>query len=691
MGGFDLGENGLAIPFDGDRGLHLSSSPLDPTARLDFRTPVTDFGAYWVHAASGDRRGPVSVRFFDVSGHVLTTEEFTYDGALQGASQWFGWSSDEPIGAVEFSGHFAGIDGVQIRTAGGAVASETCDDFGEPFVIDSDLRIDQTNSFDVGISIRDGLTGPTVVELVQDGEIAAKLNSASHIRDTSRMIITEGIVNGTLNVHDSASLAVSGGKFTFETGIYRGFRVGAEPTDTAAIIARDHSLVEFSDVQWAAFFGSSLVALDNSRVSISSGEFNGVFGNNVVLRDRSTLSLTNHGRIDNSDDAPVVAYDFSKIELTNEAEIDGYLRTYDSVVTWVQNGSIGDEVGMQLADSSQLRLESGNIRASDGTALAILDRGIATIFDGQVVSSDSIGLLVTGDGMANVSGGNVRSSDGTGAKVSGQGTLNLWAGKFRGDDDPAIVVMDTGRVSIWGGEIVAEDDSPGLVVTGRSVVHLHGGGIQGDEDTDVQVEDSAFVHVYGSNLVLTESHVTGAFFDGSNFSFSHDIQDEGQIILHELTNLRCDFDADGECGVQDIDELSVAIEAGADNGVFDINGNGTVGVDDLIAWRELAASENGFAQPYLDGDANLDGNVDGQDLNVLALNWQQSGKKWSEGNFTTSDDRVQFGHVNSADLTPIGLNWQKSISLAANAVPEPAASWQLILIVLVFFSRRRRS
>ena len=687
LGGFDLGENGLAKPFDGDRGLHLSSSPLDPTARLDFRTPVTKFGAYWVHAAYGDRRS-VSVRFFDVSGEHLSTEEFTYDGALQGTSQWFGWSSDAPIGAVEFSGPYAGIDGVQIQTVGGAVASETCDDLGDPIVIDRDLRIDRTNSFEVGISIRNGLTGPTVVELVQDGEIAAKLNSASHIRDTSRLIITEGTLNGTLNVHDSASLAVSGGEFTFETGAYRDFRVG-EPSDMAAIIARDQSLVDFSNAQLSAFFGSTLIALDNSRVSVSSGEINGAFGNNILLRDHSTLKLTNHAKIYNDDDAAVIAYDFSRIELTSEAEIDGNLRTYDSVVTWVRNGSLGGEVGIQLAGSSQLRLDSGHVEASDGTALAILERGIATMLDGQVLSSDSTGLSVTGDGTANISGGMVVSKDGTGARVTGKGIFNLWNGRVRGDDDPAIVAMGNGRVGIWGGEIIAEDDSAGLVVTDSSVVHLHGGDIQGDEDVDVRVADSAVLHVYGSNLVLTDSFISGSFFDGTDFSFNHDTRANGQIILHELTELRCDFDADGKCGVDDIDLLSVAIEAGANNLVFDINEDGTVSAEDLVAWRELAASGRGFAQSYLDGDANLDGKVDARDLNVIALNWQQSGNGWSDGNFVTSDNRVRFGHVNSADLASIGLNWRKSISLAPNAVSEPTASWQLLMAALLFISRRR--
>ena len=57
------------------------------------------------------------------------------------------------------------------------------------------------------------------------------------------------------------------------------------------------------------------------------------------------------------------------------------------------------------------------------------------------------------------------------------------------------------------------------------------------------------------------------------------------------------------------------------------------------------------------GDANLDGIVDVKDLNILALNWLQSGKGWVDGDFNYD------GFVDSIDLNFIGLNWQNTIPM----------------------------
>ena len=45
---------------------------------------------------------------------------------------------------------------------------------------------------------------------------------------------------------------------------------------------------------------------------------------------------------------------------------------------------------------------------------------------------------------------------------------------------------------------------------------------------------------------------------------------------------------------------------------------------DIVQSLTAAAGANGFAQPYLLGDANLDGMVDAQDLNAVGQNWLAS-------------------------------------------------------------------
>jgi hypothetical protein len=56
-----------------------------------------------------------------------------------------------------------------------------------------------------------------------------------------------------------------------------------------------------------------------------------------------------------------------------------------------------------------------------------------------------------------------------------------------------------------------------------------------------------------------------------------------------------------------------------------------------------------------DGDANLDGMVEGSDLYILGANWHQTGKTWVQGDFNGN------GYVDAADLTILELNWQAGV------------------------------
>ncbi len=139
------------------------------------------------------------------------------------------------------------------------------------------------------------------------------------------------------------------------------------------------------------------------------------------------------------------------------------------------------------------------------------------------------------------------------------------------------------------------------------------------------------------------------------------------------TPVNCDFDGDGNCDVIDIDLLGKEIIAGTNNADFDLTGDGTVDLADQDRWRADAATENGFAEPYLNGDADLDGAVLVGDLNAVGTNWQTSPDPWSSGDFNAD------GIVDVADLNLLALNWQDSIPAAAAqaAVPEPTSLFMM--------------
>ena len=138
-----------------------------------------------------------------------------------------------------------------------------------------------------------------------------------------------------------------------------------------------------------------------------------------------------------------------------------------------------------------------------------------------------------------------------------------------------------------------------------------------------------------------------------------------------------DFDQDGILTTNDINLLTAGIVAEPPDDLgFDISGDGSVDHSDLTKWLSVAATHEGFDEPYLAGDSNLDGAVDAADLNNLALHWGADVSRWSAGDFNAD------GSISALDLNELALNWRQSITIASTVsapVPEPSA---LILVLL---------
>ena len=131
-----------------------------------------------------------------------------------------------------------------------------------------------------------------------------------------------------------------------------------------------------------------------------------------------------------------------------------------------------------------------------------------------------------------------------------------------------------------------------------------------------------------------------------------------------------DFNGDGLWDCEDIDALVAEVVAGTNASAFDLTGDGAVNADDVFdpssGWLAVGGANNPSAtggNPFLSGDANLDGAVDVSDFNIWNGSKFTSVPAWCSGDFNVD------GAVDVSDFNAWNSNkFQSSDSLA---VPEP--------------------
>ena len=96
-------------------------------------------------------------------------------------------------------------------------------------------------------------------------------------------------------------------------------------------------------------------------------------------------------------------------------------------------------------------------------------------------------------------------------------------------------------------------------------------------------------------------------------------------------------------------------------------GSTTANVKHGLGWTDtVVGGENLLTVMYtLYGDTNLDGTVNGADLNTVLSNFNKTGMTWAQGDFDYD------GTVNGADLNTVLSNFNQHLSVTG-AVPEPS-------------------
>lgn len=158
-------------------------------------------------------------------------------------------------------------------------------------------------------------------------------------------------------------------------------------------------------------------------------------------------------------------------------------------------------------------------------------------------------------------------------------------------------------------------------------------------------------------------------------------EDAGVARLRQTVLADVNYDGVHDC--QDIDLLVDDIVSQRNTPEMDLTTDGLVNHDDLAVWLEVAG-RTALGSPFLPGDANLDGEVNGIDYETWKSHKFMSMPAWCAGDFdadgfvTGSDLLIWNAHKSSSSLptTPLPL-----------PIPEPATTHLVAMMLAVLWRR----
>ena len=158
-------------------------------------------------------------------------------------------------------------------------------------------------------------------------------------------------------------------------------------------------------------------------------------------------------------------------------------------------------------------------------------------------------------------------------------------------------------------------------------------------------------------------------------------------LLREATAAHyiADLNIDGHVDTDDIDLLVAESAAGTHTAAFDLTGDGLVDQMDIEEWLvQAGTAKTALSKPFLAGDANLDGSVDGPDFVAWNSNKFTSTAAWTSGDFNGD------GLVDGLDFVTWNENKFLSVDNINAVVPEPMNVFSSAMVLIAVVGLRRR-
>ena len=522
-----------------------------------------------------------------------------------------------------------------------------------------------------GIGWEIGQSSGSDAEILLDG--GDILNPASLTRQVSSLTFA----HGTLNVEGYGDL---NGVMVFEDGFETHIAAGAVlRTDSVRYRGGTHHGAGM------LYWNGSVLVEQDTVIHVQHTNMDGDGGNAITLGDAS-LTINSQS---------IDATNRFNGELTlngPNADLVVNLPLGDS---WTQDGTLvvsgGGGAQHPTVGGSPFEL-SGSMDVS----------GVVGILAPVDVSGSIVTSLGTDQVLLEGPGHVIRNT----AHVGGPGELHVRAGARLNAEDGATIVADLinlGRFEpgLSTGSVVAGSDFL-QTSSGTFAVEIEGAPFFNQDEFDVTetaflagelevtVLDGEMPSLGLSYTVLTANNVSGTFdtltvlSENPVFTYTATVQTTSSravVRFNDVTMLG-DFDDDLTLGCADVDALVAEIASGGVDLAFDLTGDGMIDTVDLEAWLSVAGTHN-VGGPYLLGDANLDGVVDGADFVIWNGNKFTSHPSWCAGDFTAD------GVIDGADFIAWNTNKFMMSEQVAAAVPE--ATFGMPAFALLVIVARMRS